>query len=141
MKKNFLVLFFFFSAFISKGQYWIQTGGSSTIDEGMDIASDGNNNTYTAGYFTSNLSMDGFNLASSGLADVFIVKTNSIGNIQWMKKAGGANIDKALSVDADASGNFVVTGFFYASADFDSQIITSSGQQDIFIAKYDSSGT
>ncbi|HKR04921.1 MAG TPA: T9SS type A sorting domain-containing protein [Bacteroidia bacterium] len=141
MKKIFLFFSFLTIASISEAQYWMQTGGSTTIDEGMDVASDSNNNTYTAGYFTSVLTMDGNNLTASGLSDIFIVKTDSIGKILWLKSAGGLNIDKALSIDADASGNIVVTGLFYASADFDGQMITSSGQQDMFVAKYDSSGT
>ncbi|MEO8148854.1 MAG: gliding motility-associated C-terminal domain-containing protein [Bacteroidia bacterium] len=125
----------------SKAQYWMQRGGGLTIDEGMDIASDGANNTYTTGYFTTTATFDNNNITSAGLDDIFIVKTSSAGNLQWLKRAGGLNIDKALSIDADNSGNIVVTGFFYTTADFVGQTITSAGQQDIFIAKYNSAGT
>ncbi|HKR06632.1 MAG TPA: gliding motility-associated C-terminal domain-containing protein [Bacteroidia bacterium] len=122
-------------------QYWMQRGGGLTIDEGMDIASDGANNIYTTGYFTTSATFDGSIINSAGLDDIFIAKTNTAGNLQWLKRAGGLNIDKALSIDADNSGNILITGFFYTTADFDGQIITSAGQQDIFIAKYNSSGT
>src|SRR6185436_5011177 len=126
---------------LARAQYWMQRGGGLTVDEGMDIASDGANNTYTTGYFTTSATFDGTIITSAGLDDIFIAKTNNNGNLQWLKRAGGLNIDKALSIDADNSGNILVTGFFYTTADFDGQTITSAGQQDIFIAKYNSSGT
>lgn len=126
----------------ANSQYWMQRGGGTTIDEGMDIASDGANNTYTTGYFTTNATFDNnTTVSSAGLDDIFIAKTNSSGNLQWVKRAGGLNIDKAISIDADNAGNFVITGFYYATADFGGQSLTAAGLQDAFVAKYDASGT
>ncbi|MEP7171791.1 MAG: hypothetical protein ABI855_20625, partial [Bacteroidota bacterium] len=141
MKKILLLFFIVSMASVSDAQYWIQAGGGATIDEGMDIASDGFNNTYTTGYFTSVLTMDNFSLSSAGFQDIFLIKTNSNGYISWLKRAGGINIDKALAINSDINGNILITGLFYGTAEFDGQFITSSGQQDIFIAKYDSAGT
>ena len=38
MNKSWLLLVLFFSYQHSIAQYWMQRGGGSTIDEGMDIA-------------------------------------------------------------------------------------------------------
>jgi len=141
MKHIYCLLLLFFFTGISSAQYWIQRGGGLTIDEGLDIAADGSNNTYTTGYFTTSATFDNSTTVFSvGLHDIFIAKTNATGALQWVKQAGGPNVDKALSIDADNAGNFIITGFYYATATFDAQSITSAGLQDAFVAKYDASG-
>lgn len=135
------LLFILLFSEVGSAQYWMQFGGGITIDEGMDLDADGNGNIYATGYFTNSASFLGVPaVASAGLDDIFIVKADSNGIIKWMRSAGGINIDKALSVDVDVAGNVVVTGYFYASSQFGSQTITSAGQQDMFVAKYDTQG-
>ncbi len=119
----------------------MQRGGGQTIDEGLDIDVDGSNNTYTTGYFTSIAKMDTFTISSAGLEDVFIAKTDSLGFVMWLKSVGGSNSDKGLAIDVDSAGNFVITGFYLGTSVFDGQQITSVGQRDLFIAKYNSAGT
>lgn len=125
----------------SNSQYWIQSGGSATIDEGLAICADNNDNVYTTGYFTSAFAMNGLQLNSQGFEDIFICKMNSAGAISWLIRAGGTSQERALSIDANDSGNIVIAGYFYGSTTFGTTQLTSQGQQDIFIAKYDSSGT
>ena len=127
--------------FAGKSQYWIQSGGSATIDEGLAICSDSNDNVYTTGYFTSVFNMNSQQLVSQGLEDIFICKMNSSGVINWLISVGSPNPERALSIDADNSGNIVVTGYFYGSITFGTTQLISQGQQDIFIAKYNASGT
>ncbi|MBL4753048.1 MAG: SBBP repeat-containing protein [Flavobacteriales bacterium] len=63
---------------------------------------------------------------------------------RWAKSAGGNFSEKAYSVATDASGNIYVTGAFGSSSiNFDTVAIANyntNGSDDIFIAKYDSSG-
>jgi hypothetical protein len=58
----------------------------------------------------------------------------------WAKKAGGIFSDSGHGIAVDASGNSYVTGFFGSSATFGSTTLISNGEEDIFIAKLDSSG-
>lgn len=118
----------------------MQRGGGVTPDEAYDISIDANGNTYTTGYFTSSATFGTTTLNSSGVTDIFITKLNNLGVYQWAVKAGGTGSDRALSIKADAAGNSYITGFFYGTATFGNQTITSSGIQDIFIAKYDNAG-
>ncbi len=134
-------LFMLVSAALSAQTFWMQNGGGSTIDEGMDVALDGAGNTYATGYFTTAASFGSTTLSSSGVDDVFLAKLGTNGLYVWAVKAGGANSDRALSIKADASGNSYITGYFYGTATFGSNSITSSGAQDAFIAKYDNTGT
>ncbi len=142
--KNILRVLLIFCAFAAplKGfsQYWVHSGGSATIDEGLSICSDTNDNIYTTGYFTSTFVMNGNQLISQGFEDIFISKMNSAGAISWLIRAGGPDQERALAIDADNSGNIVVAGYFYGTTTFGTTQLTSQGQQDIFIAKYDSSG-
>ncbi len=120
--------------------YWMQKGGGPTADEGYSISLDGNNNTYTTGYFTGTSTFGSTVLTALGVSDIFITKTNSNGVYQWAVKAGDGGSDRGLAIKTDSKGNSYVTGFYYGTAKFGSQTITSSGLQDVFVAKYDAGG-
>ena len=57
---------------------------------------------------------------------------------------GSTNLDAAASVDPDGFGNFYLSGTFYGTADFDpgtgTASISSNGNRDAFLAKYDANG-
>lgn len=124
----------------AQGQYWARHAGGATTDEATDISVDASGNTYTTGHFTGSASFGSINLSSSGVTDVFISKTDPNGFFLWAIKAGGAGSDRALSIKTDAAGNSYITGFFYGTATFGTQTLTSTGVQDIFVAKYDNTG-
>lgn len=53
----------------------------------------------------------------------------------WMQTAGGATIDQGKDVSVDAAGNTYVTGYFTSAAAFGSTTLSSSGVDDVFLAK------
>ena len=65
-------------------------------------------------------------------------------SFQWAKSMGGTDDDESNSIAVDGSGNIYTTGFFTSTADFDpgpeTFNLTSTGQEDFFISKLDSSG-
>ncbi len=121
-------------------------GTSSDIAASMQIDSGGN--SYLIGTFQGTADFDPgagtTNLTSAGGNDVFIAKYDSTGALVWAKNAGGTDTDQAASVTVDSSGNSYVTGIFTGTADFDpgagTTNLTSAGETDAYIAKYDSSG-
>lgn len=137
-------LLFFFTLLASvpafSQGYWLRRAGGLTVDEGMDISADGSGNTYATGYYTTSASFGSTTLSAAGVSDVYIAKIDASGNYVWAVSGGGNNSDRGLSIKTDAAGNSYVTGFFYNTANFGSQSITSAGAQDIFIAKYDNAG-
>ena len=66
-----------------------------------------------------------------------MIKFNSSGTRQWTKPLGTWQNDLANGVATDSSGNFYVTGVTYRHLDGN----TSAGSADLFVVKYNSSGT
>lgn len=65
------------------------------------------------------------------------------GSYVWSKNFGGAlSTDNAIvtSTGVDSSGNMIVTGYFQGNVDFGGGTASSIGGQDIFVAKYSSTG-
>jgi gliding motility-associated-like protein len=135
-----LASFLLFQQGLSAQTFWMQSAGGATIDQGKDVSVDAAGNTYVTGYFTSAAAFGATTLSSSGVDDVFLAKLGPNGLYMWAVKGGGANSDRALSIKTDASGNSYITGFFYGTATFGPNTITSSGAQDVFIAKYNNLG-
>jgi len=130
---------------------WATRAGGKNYDYANSVAVDASGNIYVAGYFTSDTAWFGsVRLLNTGgtdyTADMFLVKYNSSGVVQWAKSATGLGDDKASSVAVDASGNAYVTGYFTSFyLTFGSSMLknsdTTSYTDDIFLVKYNSSGT
>jgi len=129
----------FLAKYDSVGAFsWVRrAGGNNAIygDGGESVAIDAARNVYVAGYFSGTANFGTTNLPSSGFDDVFIAKYNPSGNLQWVRKIGGANLDVGYAVALDAATNICVTGFFYATAAFGSTNFTSAGFDDLFVLK------
>ena len=78
---------------------------------------------------------------NSGSWDIFLVKYNSSGTKQWTKQLGTSSEDIGYGVTTDSSDNIYVTGWTYGGSDGGLDGNTYSGGIDIFLIKYDSSGT
>jgi len=74
---------------------------------------------------------------SAGNTDLFVVKYSSSGTKQLTKQFGSSSRDSANGVATDSSGNVYVTGSTYRNLDGN----TSAGNADLFVVKYNSSGT
>lgn len=132
------VLFFTLPKVFS--QYWGQSAGSFTIDEVMDIATAPNGDLVMCGYFTSSFSFMGQNLTNAGLSDIFVARITSSGSLVWVVRTGASQDDRALSIDVDNTGNIYIGGQFSGTTTIGTTNLTSTGQQDVFVAKLDGSG-
>jgi len=138
-----------YDAFVAKydangNPLWAKKIGNNGNEMGFGIATDASDNCYVIGTFTSNSIFTGSNtLTKSGMGgDVFIVKYNSSGNIQWTRKIGGSSDDNGNAITIDANGNiYLLGGFTSSSVTIGQTTLNNSGSNDIFVAKYNSSGT
>ena len=119
---------------------WAQRTGGSGSDVGYSIAADTNGNVFVTGSFSTTNFLGSSNLISSGLTDIFIAKHSPSGSLLWARQAGGTGYDEGRGIVADNAGNVYVTGHFQDTASFGATNLTSSGQSDVFVAKYDPDG-
>jgi Beta-propeller repeat len=118
--------------------------GNTLSDIGFCITSDTLGNIYIAGNFQGTIQLNipsGPVLTSGGLRDIFIVKYNSAGLLQWATKAGGTSNESTSDIAVDKLGNVFVSGVFFNTSVFGTTTITSSGFGDIFLTKLSPSGT
>jgi hypothetical protein len=67
----------------------------------------------------------------AGWKDIFLIKTDAFGNIQWAKTYGGTDDDWVFSVQQTSDGGYIVTGFTYSFG---------ASLADIFLIKTDANG-
>jgi hypothetical protein len=120
-------------------QWTKMLGVAGVATVGKSITFDGTN-IYISGYTSGNL--DGQSL--TGTQDLFLTQYDTSGNKQWTKllgSTGNGTEPYATYSKADASAIYVVGDVINsAGGTFDGQTLTS-GVDNLFITKYDSTGT
>jgi len=119
-------------------------GGSNSGDGpyGCGVAVDGSGSVLVTGAFRGTGEFDGLTLSAAGdETDVFVAKYDPLGGLLWAKRAGGASFDFSRGVATDSTGSIYVAGRFRDSASFGDLVLTGSGLDDMFIAKYASDGS
>jgi hypothetical protein len=108
------------------------------------VCIDSQNNIYVDCPFTSNMNFNGTSLNPTGSQDIFLAKYSSGGTFQFVKDIGGqySNVFN-YSIRCSKDDNIFITGYFSGTIDFDPSPtsvanLTYHGQQDFFLAKYDS---
>jgi hypothetical protein len=122
---------------------WSDNFGDDNNDYAKGIATDSLGNIYVTGYYTDSCVFGNDTLLNSGSEDLFLVKYGPDGEKMWGVKAGGSSLDIAYAVKTDTSGYVYICGYYKsASVIFDTETInnTSSGTEDVFVAKYDWDG-
>lgn len=130
---------------------WAKQAGGTASDRGEAIAVDAGGNSYLTGTFNDSAVFGAgeptvTTLLDDGDGDMFLARYDSTGALVWAKRAGGTAPDSGKAIAVDAGGNSYLTGAFSASAVFGlgepaMTTLTSSGEEDVFLARYDSSGT
>jgi len=101
---------------------WNRTYGTSTAEESTSMIQTNDGGYALAGYTTD----------SNASRDLWFVKTNSVGNMQWNRTYGGAGDDYANSVVQTSDGGYALAGTTSSFSD--------DGQADFWLVKTDSSG-
>ncbi|MBL4734467.1 MAG: hypothetical protein JKY18_03840, partial [Flavobacteriales bacterium] len=87
---------------ISMDTTFVRTFGGLRYEEGASIAA-----TLDSGYVMVG-STGSFGLGNS---DIYIIKTDSIGTVEWTRSYGGVNTDVGLNVKQTADSGYVITGY------------------------------
>lgn len=128
---------------------WIKTTGGLYPDAGRSVTTDKVGSIYLTGEFQYDSDLDPglgtFNLTSSGLIDIYILKLDSNGIFKWAKGFGDYAIDESSQIVSDDNGNTYTSGYYTDTVNFDPGIsnfyqYSKGGSCDGFILKLDSSG-
>jgi len=107
----------------SKGEVeWQKTFGGKDFDEANSIQQTKDGGYIAAGWTES---------FGSGLKDVYILKLNSKGEVEWQKTFGGEDDDVANSIQQTKDGGYIVAGWTNSFG---------SGERDAYILKLNSKG-
>lgn len=128
---------------------WAKGMGGTGVDMPYAVVVDIAGNVYTTGYFQGTAEFDPgtgtHNLNSAGNDDIFISKLDASGNFVWAESMGGPNSESGYAITVNSTGKLYLTGNFNGTADLDPGVythnLTSLGSTDVFIAKYDLTGT
>jgi uncharacterized delta-60 repeat protein len=101
---------------------WAKTYGGMNFDEAYSVQQTSDGGYIVAGYTRS---------FGAGSADIFLIKTNANGNVQWAKTYGGTGDDRAYSVQQTSDGGYIVAGYTRSFG---------AGSDDIFLIKTNANG-
>lgn len=114
---------------------WTRQYGTSSLDNGLDVAVDrSGNSVYVTGFTIG--ALGGPNASSIPVTDdSYIAKFDSNGNVVWIRQFGTTAFDEAYSVTTDRQGNVFATGWTQGNLGG-----TNAGLYDVWVTKYDSAG-
>jgi hypothetical protein len=101
---------------------WAKTYGGTSTDYAYSVQQTSDGGYIVAGYTAS---------FGAGSGDIFLIKTDANGNVQWAKTYGGIGWDLAYSVQQTSDGGYIVAGL---------TISFGAGNYDIFLIKTDANG-
>ncbi len=127
---------------------WAHSFGSGNYDQGNAVTIDPEGAVYFTGGFEGTVDFDPgdgeYALTSGILNDIFILKLNDAGNFIWAKSMGADYYDNGADIKTDGDGNIFVCGSFQDVVAFEpgaqNFTLTSLGESDIFVTKFDKNG-
>ncbi len=105
------------------------------------VAVDLDGSVIVAGDNSGKIDPGGGQLATAGLADVFLAKFDVFGTFLWAKEFGDNKAQNVFSVATDSQGRIAVAGQYAGKIDFGGGLMTSAGGTDAFVAVFDKTGT
>jgi hypothetical protein len=121
---------------------WARAAGNSGNESRSGVTADDSGFVYLTGsYNSASLSFGATSLTNAGSYDIFVTKYDKNGNVIWARSKGGSGPEEGYAIVADHLGHVYVTGYFKGSnLTLGPDVLTFTGEYDMFIAKFDSSG-
>ncbi len=119
---------------------WARAGTTTNSIIGNGIATDAAGNVYVTGYFLYSAAFGTTPVTTSGYRELFVVKYNAAGDLQWATVSDGSYFVQTNAIAADAAGNTVITGYFSDDLTVGSSTMSAVGNYDIFVIRLDADG-
>jgi len=101
---------------------WTKTIGGKDFEDGYSLIQTSDGGYVIAGYTRS---------FGAGGADVYVVKLDANGNLQWTKTIGGETYDSGSSLIQTSDGGYAIAGETYSFG---------AGGKDVYVVKLDRNG-
>ena len=118
---------------------WSKQLGDADVTD-LVLAVDALDNVLVMGTLWGNLDFGDGPLQSAGDGDILVAKFDPSGNYLWARSFGDVSQQRGHGIAADDTGSIVLTGAFFGSIDFGGGPLTSAGDSDAFIVKFDAAG-
>lgn len=113
---------------------WEKSLGGTSVDGAASLQQTPDGGYIVAGYSQST---DGDVLGNHGANDMWLVKLDNSGNMQWQKSLGGSNSDGATSIQLASDGGFIIAG---GTSSNDGDVTGYHGGGDMWLMKTDTAG-
>lgn len=137
MKKYFILTLYSISIVSLSAQVdiqWQRTMGGSNFESPYVVIQSNDGGYVVAGYAYSS---DGDVVGSHGFYDVWIIKFDAFGNVQWKKCYGGTDNEQANDIIQTSDGGYIIVGKTQSS---DGDVFGSIGVSDIWVIKISGNG-
>lgn len=114
---------------------WEKSYGGSDWDQGNAVRQTTDGGFVTAGYSKSGNGDVGGN---HGGEDVWVIKTDADGNLQWSHYFGGTGSDQAEDIRQTTDGGYIVAGHTTST---NGDVAGNNGNRDYWVIKLDAAGT
>lgn len=122
----------------SGNKVWDKRFGGSGWDNCRSVIQTSDKGFMLAGW-TQTIGADGDVSSAGCYIDYWIVKTDSLGNLQWDKRIGGPNSDYGSSIEQTTDGGYIIGGYSYSGNGCDKSQ-NNWGEDDYWIVKTDAAG-
>ncbi len=119
---------------------WCRRYGDSTADVLVALDIGAEDRIHLTGDFQGAIDFGGEQLYSQGEYDIFLAAIDPTGSHVWSRSFGDFSNDKVRDLVVDDEGNVIIVGDFFTNLDLGGGELSSAGDKDIFIAKYNGNG-
>ncbi len=117
---------------------WDKSLGGTQSDDAMSVKQTADGGYIVAGRTYSNDGdVTGFHGAPGGFSDMWVVKTDAEGNMQWQKCLGGSNDDDAHDIIMTNEGGYLVVGRTKSN---NGDVSNNYGFWDVWVVNLDGEG-
>jgi hypothetical protein len=111
--------------------------GTGWLQAPKGIFLDNNHNVYVTGQYSGTMTIDPLSVTASTNTECFVLKLSDSGSPLWLKSiAKGIGIAKV-----SANGEAYYAGYFSGNINIEGNNLTSAGDDDILVCKYNTSGS